>query len=88
MTTCMTATDTFGADGNVVLLERGTKLIGETRGQVQQGIAARVRAVDARRARRRALSCRSIRRARMSWVVRDCRGRWIGISGSDLAPRF
>jgi type IV secretion system protein VirB10 len=38
-TTCVTATDTFGSDGDVVLLERGTKLIGETRGQVQQGIA-------------------------------------------------
>lgn len=37
MTTCITATDTFGVDGKVVLLERGTKLIGETRGQVQQG---------------------------------------------------
>lgn len=37
MTTCVTATDTFGADGEVVLLERGTKLVGETRGQVQQG---------------------------------------------------
>ena len=34
MTTCVTATDTFGADGNVVLLERGTKLVGETRGEV------------------------------------------------------
>jgi len=41
MTTCVTATDTFGADGQVVLLERGTKLVGEVRGQVQQG-AARV----------------------------------------------
>ena len=41
MTTCITATDTFGADGTVVLLERGTKLIGELRGQVQHG-AARV----------------------------------------------
>lgn len=41
MTTCVTATDTFGADGTVVLLERGTKLIGETRGEVHQG-AARV----------------------------------------------
>jgi type IV secretion system protein VirB10 len=39
MTTCITATDTFGADGDVVLLERGTKLVGETRGQVQQGSA-------------------------------------------------
>jgi type IV secretion system protein VirB10 len=39
MTTCVMATDTFGVDGEVVLLERGTKLIGETRGQVQQGSA-------------------------------------------------
>ena len=37
MTTCVTATDTFSADGTVVLLERGSKLVGETRGQVQQG---------------------------------------------------
>jgi type IV secretion system protein VirB10 len=37
MTTCITATDTFSSDGTVVLLERGTKLIGETRGQVQRG---------------------------------------------------
>jgi type IV secretion system protein VirB10 len=39
MTTCITATDTFSADGQVVLLERGTKLVGETQGQVQQGAA-------------------------------------------------
>ncbi len=39
MTTCVLATDSFGADGQVVLLERGTKLVGETRGQVQQGAA-------------------------------------------------
>lgn len=39
MTTCITATDTFSADGRVVLLERGTKLIGETQGQVEQGAA-------------------------------------------------
>lgn len=39
MTTCVTATDTFGVDGTVVLLERGTKLIGETRGEVRQGDA-------------------------------------------------
>jgi type IV secretion system protein VirB10 len=39
MTTCITATDTFSVDGKVVLLERGTKLVGETRGQVQQGSA-------------------------------------------------
>jgi len=37
MTTCVTATDTFSADGTVVLLPRGTKLAGETRGQVEQG---------------------------------------------------
>jgi type IV secretion system protein VirB10 len=39
MTTCVTATDTFSADGTVVLLERGTKLVGETRGQVRAGQA-------------------------------------------------
>jgi type IV secretion system protein VirB10 len=41
MTTCVTATDTFGVDGKVVLLERGSKLVGETRGEVQNG-ASRV----------------------------------------------
>ncbi|HEY2684336.1 MAG TPA: type IV secretion system protein VirB10 [Steroidobacteraceae bacterium] len=39
MTTCVMASDAFGVDGQVVLLERGTKLVGETRGQVQQGSA-------------------------------------------------
>ena len=39
MTTCITATDTFGMDGKVVLLERGSKLVGETRGQMQQGLS-------------------------------------------------
>ena len=39
MTTCVLATDTFSVDGSVVLLERGSKLVGETRGQVQQGSA-------------------------------------------------
>lgn len=39
MTTCITATDTFSVDGAVVLLERGTKLVGETRGEVRQGTA-------------------------------------------------
>ena len=38
MTTCVTAFDIFGADGKVVLLERGSKLVGETRGQVGQGM--------------------------------------------------
>lgn len=37
MTTCITATDTFSVDGSIVLLERGTKLTGETRGTVQAG---------------------------------------------------
>jgi type IV secretion system protein VirB10 len=37
LTTCLTAVDTFSADGSVVLLERGTRLIGETRGDVAQG---------------------------------------------------
>jgi len=41
LTTCITATDTFSADGTVVLLERGTKLVGETQGEVSQG-ASRV----------------------------------------------
>ncbi len=39
LATCITAADTFGADGKVVLMERGTKLVGETRGQLQQGQA-------------------------------------------------
>lgn len=39
MTTCVMATDIFGVDGKVVLMERGTKLVGETQGQVQQGQA-------------------------------------------------
>jgi type IV secretion system protein VirB10 len=37
MTTCITATDTFSVDGKVVLLERGTKLVGETQSEVRQG---------------------------------------------------
>lgn len=39
MTTCVTAFDIFGADGKVVLLERGSKLVGETRGQIAQGMS-------------------------------------------------
>ena len=39
LVTCITATDTFGADGRIVLLDRGTKLIGETGGQVKAGMA-------------------------------------------------
>jgi type IV secretion system protein VirB10 len=37
LTTCITATDVWSADGTVVLLERGTKLVGETRGEVRPG---------------------------------------------------
>jgi type IV secretion system protein VirB10 len=37
MVTCVLAFDIFGADGNVVMLERGTTLNGETRSVVQQG---------------------------------------------------
>ena len=73
MTTCVMATDTFGADGKVVLLERGTKLIGETRGQVQQGPGAGVRAVD-RGAH--ACGCRRaarIARRRRTRARRSCR---------------
>jgi type IV secretion system protein VirB10 len=39
MTTCITATDTFGVDGSTVLMERGSKLVGETRGEAHQGQA-------------------------------------------------
>lgn len=39
MTTCVMATDAFSTDASVVLLERGTKLVGETRGQVRAGSA-------------------------------------------------
>jgi type IV secretion system protein VirB10 len=39
MTTCVLAVDVFGADGRVVLFERGTKLVGETRSEVRAGQA-------------------------------------------------
>jgi len=38
LATCVTAFDIFGADGKVVLIERGSKLVGESRGQVAQGM--------------------------------------------------
>jgi type IV secretion system protein VirB10 len=41
MVTCITATDSFGFDGTTVLIERGSKLVGATQGEVRQG-AARV----------------------------------------------
>ena len=37
MTTCIGASDIYGADGKVVLLERGTKYVGEQRGSPRQG---------------------------------------------------
>lgn len=39
MATCVLAADVFGADGRVVLLERGTKLVGETRSEARAGQA-------------------------------------------------
>jgi type IV secretion system protein VirB10 len=39
MTTCIGASDVYGADGKVVLLERGTKYVGEQRGEPRQGQA-------------------------------------------------
>lgn len=37
--TCVTPVDIFGADGTTVLLERGSQLFGETRGEARQGLA-------------------------------------------------
>ncbi|MDM0108024.1 type IV secretion system protein VirB10 [Variovorax sp. J22R24] len=37
MATCIGANDIYGADGKVVLLERGTKYVGEQRGSPRQG---------------------------------------------------
>ena len=39
MTTCIGASDIYGSDGKVVLLERGTKYVGEQRGEPRQGQA-------------------------------------------------
>jgi type IV secretion system protein VirB10 len=39
MVTCIGAGDVYGADGRVVLLERGTKYVGEQRGEPRQGQA-------------------------------------------------
>lgn len=38
LATCVTAYDIFGADGHVVLLERGSKLTGETKGETRAGM--------------------------------------------------
>lgn len=37
MVTCIGASDVYSSDGKVVLIERGTKYIGEKRGEVKQG---------------------------------------------------
>jgi type IV secretion system protein VirB10 len=39
MVTCIGASDVYSADGRVVLLERGTKYVGEKRGEARQGQA-------------------------------------------------
>jgi len=39
LVTCVTAFDIFGADGKVVLIERGSKLVGESKGVVAQGMS-------------------------------------------------
>lgn len=36
---CLTATDVWSADGSVVLIEKGSQLVGETRAQVRQGMS-------------------------------------------------
>ncbi len=68
MTTCVMATDTFGVDGQVVLLERGTKLVGETRGRCSRG-RREYSCCGPRRERRRASSCRWHRRAPTNWAA-------------------
>jgi type IV secretion system protein VirB10 len=37
MTTCLLSVDVFGADGQIVVLPRGTQLVGETRGGLKAG---------------------------------------------------
>ena len=37
LATCITATDIFSSDGTIVLLERGTKLVGEVKSEVRAG---------------------------------------------------
>ena len=75
MTTCITATDTFSADGSVVLLERGTKLVGETRGQVAAGHVAHLCPVDRGAHADRGRRALELSRERMSSGARDWRVR-------------
>ena len=39
LVTCITAFDIYGADGKVVLIERGSKLTGESKGSVSEGMS-------------------------------------------------
>lgn len=86
LVTCITAVDTFGADGTVLLLERGTKLLGETRGEVAQG-AARVFVLwsEARTPAGVVVPLASPGTDELG--VPACPVRWIGISGTVSALR-
>jgi type IV secretion system protein VirB10 len=86
MTTCVTATDTFGADGQVVLLERGTKLTGETAGTVQSG-AARVFVLWTEARTPTGVVIPLVRRAPMNSDGRGSPVESIGTSGSALVRR-
>lgn len=87
MTTCITATDTFSADGSTVLLERGTKLVGETRGAVAQG-ASRVFVLwsEARTPTGVVIPLSSPEPTNSD--AQDWRGTSIGTSFSVSGPRF
>ena len=87
MTTCVLATDTFSADGTVVLLERGTKLVGETRGQVRQG-AARLFVLWTEARTPRGVVVPLASPAPTSSAARDCQAKWTATSSSASAPRF
>jgi len=71
MTTCITATDTFSSDGTVVLLERGSKLIGETRAGAARGRAVFVLWTEARTPT--GIVVHSTRLAPTNWAVGTAR---------------
>lgn len=87
MTTCITATDTFGADGSVVLLERAPS-------SWARRAATCVRdhrecmCSGRKQGRLMVSSCRLLPQARMNSDARDCRARSTAISGSGSARRF
>jgi len=87
MTTCITATDTFSVDGKVVLLERGTKLVGETQSEVQQG-SSRVFYFGPKRVHRRESLFRSPPREPTHLADQVCPAKLIGTSGTGSARRF